>query len=69
MGVKIIRGLEMPKLRNDGMKKVIDLMQVGDAVKAESKYQATYIRKLMLQNGFTASQRTISNDVYVWRTG
>jgi hypothetical protein len=67
MGMKIIRGLKIPNPKGQGLKSTLCLMEVGDAVKAESKYQATYIRKLMIQLGFTVTQRKLGDDIYVWR--
>ena len=68
MGIKIIRGLSMPKPKSQGIKSILAAMQVGDAVKAESKHQSTYIRKLMDQLGYKVTQRKIADDIYLWRT-
>jgi hypothetical protein len=67
MGMKIIRGLKIPQPKGQGLKSTLSLMEVGDAVKADSKYQATYIRKLMDQLGFTVTQRKLGDDIYIWR--
>lgn len=68
MGIKIIRGLKMPQARSSNIRSTIILMEVGDAVKANSKTQSSYIRKVMLGLGFKCSQRKIGNDIYLWRT-
>jgi len=67
MGMKIIRGLKIPQPKGQGLKSTLCLMEVGDAVKADSKYQATYIRKLMVKLGFTVTQRKLGDDIYIWR--
>ncbi len=67
MGIKIIRGLSMPKPKSQGIKSILTAMQVGDAVKSESKHQSTYIRKLMDQLGYKVTQRKIADDIYLWR--
>lgn len=68
MGMKIIRGLNMPKPRGQGIKSILTAMEIGDAVKAESKHQSTYIRKLMGELGYKVTQRKIADDIYLWRT-
>jgi len=67
MGMKIIRGLNMPKPKGDSIKSTLTLMQVGDAVKADSKFQASYIRKVMSELNFKVTQRKIGDEVYLWR--
>lgn len=67
MGVKIIRGLKIPQPKSQGLKSTLSLMEVGDAVKADSKHQATYIRKILDQLGFTVTQRKLGDDIYLWR--
>ena len=74
MPATLIRGLPMPdRTFGNGGKKgskfdsALDVMQVGDCIKLETKSQSGYLRKCMEKRGFKAASRIIDGHVHVWR--